>query len=181
MALKSTIHKVSLDVADLDRNYYHRHVLTVAKHPSETDERMMLRLVAFARHADSRLAFGAGLCDSTEPDLWCRDLTGNVDCWIDLGQPDERRIAKACGRAAQVVIYAYGGQATRQWWQQLEGRLGRFRNLSVFAVAPDAVRSLGSLAERSMDLYATVNDDTVLLVSRDASIEIAVEYLLRRP
>jgi len=125
MALKSTIFKAELSVADIDRGYYHDHALTIARHPSETDERMMVRLLAFALHADERLAFGRGLSTEDEPDLWQRDLTGAIDRWIDVGLPDERDVRKACGRAREVDVLAYGGRAVELWWQGACERLER--------------------------------------------------------
>src|SRR6185295_12969669 len=117
MALKSTIFKAEISVADIDRGYYRDHALTIARHPSETDERMMLRLLAFALHADDALEFGRGISTDDEPDLWRRDLTGAIKAWIDVGLPDEREVRKACGRADQVHILAYGGRAVDLWWQ----------------------------------------------------------------
>src|SRR6185436_13552241 len=106
MALKSTVFRAELAVADIDRGYYADHPLVLARHPSETDERMMVRLLAFALHADPLLAFGKGLSTDEEPDLWRRDLTGAIGLWIDVGRPDERRVKKACGRADQVIVYS---------------------------------------------------------------------------
>src|SRR5258708_39391271 len=111
MALKATIFKAELHIADMERGYYQDHSLTVARHPSETDERMMVRLLAFALNADATLAFGAGLSTDDEPDLWRKDLTGSIETWIDVGLPDEKRIRKACGRAAEVLVYSYVGHA----------------------------------------------------------------------
>lgn len=177
MALKSTICKATINVADIDRNYYADHALTIARHPSETDERMMLRLLAFACHADEALTLCKGISDADEPDLWQRDLTGAIVRWIELGQPDERRIAKACGRAAEVLIYAYGRQSTRLWWQQTTGKLGRFSNLKVIAISPESVRELGLMAKRSISLQATIQDGQVLLSDPNGAIQINLEVL----
>jgi uncharacterized protein YaeQ len=117
MALKSTIFKAELSVADIDRGYYRDHILMIARHPSETDERMMVRLLAFALHADDALTFGRGLSTQDEPDVWRRDLTGAIEQWIDVGLPDEREVRKACGRAREVYVLAYGGRAVDLWWQ----------------------------------------------------------------
>ncbi len=125
MALKSTIFKVELSVADIDRGYYGDHALTIARHPSETDERMMVRLLAFALHADAALAFGRGLSTEDEPDLWQRDLTGTIERWIDVGLPDERDLRRACGRAREVSVLAYGGRAVELWWEGVRERLAR--------------------------------------------------------
>ena len=118
MALKSTIFKAELSVADIDRGYYGDHALTIARHPSETDERMMVRLLAFALHADDALTFGRGLSSEDEPDLSRRDLTGTIELWIDVGLPDERDLRKACGRSREVHVYAYGGRACALWWEK---------------------------------------------------------------
>ena len=125
MALKATIFKADLQIADMDRSYYADHSLTVARHPSETDERMMVRLLAFALHAGEALAFGKGLSTEDEPDLWLRDLTGVIDLWIDVGLPDEKRIRRACGRAEQVYVYSYGGHGADLWWKQTGADLER--------------------------------------------------------
>ena len=88
MAIKSTIFKIDLQITDLDRNYYQTHALTIARHPSETDERMIVRVIAFALHAHASLEFGKGLSAEDEPDLWRRDLTGTIEQWIEVGLPD---------------------------------------------------------------------------------------------
>ncbi len=111
MALKATICKAELHIADMERGYYKDHALTIARHPSETEERMMVRILAFALNADDALGFGAGLSTDDEPDLWRKDLTGNIETWIDVGLPGEKRMRKACGRAEAVVVYSYGGRA----------------------------------------------------------------------
>ena len=118
MALKSTVVKAELQVSDLDRHYYATHNLTVAQHPSETDERLMVRLLAFALFAEERLEFGRGLSQDDEPDLWLKELTGEIDLWIDLGQPEEARIRKACGRARRAVVVTYSGRSADIWWEK---------------------------------------------------------------
>ena len=121
MAIKATIFKAELQVSDLDRNHFATHSLTLARHPSETDERMMVRVLAFALHAHDALAFGKGLGADDEPDLWQKDLTGAIEVWIEVGQPDEKRVRRACGRAAQVFIYAYGDRIVDSWWDRARG------------------------------------------------------------
>jgi uncharacterized protein YaeQ len=133
MALKSTIFKAALQVADMDRGYYADHALTIARHPSETDERMMLRVLAFALHADPQLSFGKGISTDDEPDLWRCDLTGAILLWIDVGQPDEKLVRRACGRADQVIVYTYGRGAD-VWWGRNESTLERLQNLTVAGV-----------------------------------------------
>jgi len=165
MALKSTIFKAELQVSDLDRGHFATHSLTIARHPSETDERMMVRLLAFALNADEALEFGRGLSSEDEPDLVKRDLTGAIDLWIDVGLPDERAIRKAAGRAREVKVYLYGGRSAALWWAQNEGALARLRNVTV-AEIPDAVADpLTLLAQRSMRLDCTIQDAQVWLAA----------------
>jgi len=172
MALKATIFKAELQIADMDRNYYHEHALTLARHPSETDERMMVRLLAYALHASDTLAFGKGLSTDDEPDLWQKDLTGAIELWIDVGQPDERRIRRACGRAQQVCIYSYGGQGAGIWWDQIAGKLDRSRNLTVISVPAAASQALGRIARRNMQLHCTVQDQQVWLGDAEDRVQV---------
>ena len=165
MALKSTIFKAELQVSDLDRNHFASHALTLARHPSETDERMMIRLLAFALNADERLEFGPGLSSEDEPDLVKRDLTDAIDLWIDVGLPDERAVRKAAGRAREVKVYAYGGRSAALWWAQIEAPLARTRNLSVFEIGEDVAGALTALAARNMRLDCTIQDAQVWLAA----------------
>lgn len=174
MALKATIFKARLQVADMDRHYYGDHSLTLARHPSETDERMMLRLLAFARHAHEDLAFGRGVSTDDEPDLWIRSLTGEIELWIQLGQPDEREIRRACGRARQVVLYTYSGQAAGIWWEQLGSRLAVLGNLSVYDIPPESMQALAQLAARGMDLNVTIQDGAIWLANAETAVEINI-------
>jgi uncharacterized protein YaeQ len=162
MALKATIHKALLQVADMDRNHYGDYPLTIARHPSETDERMMLRLVVFALHAHELLAFGKGLSDPDEPDLWRKDLTGIIQEWIELGQPDEKSLLRACGRADRVFVYGFGASAA-QWWKAAAPKLARAKNLIVRRLTPTAETPLAALADRSMSLQCTVQEGQIWL------------------
>src|SRR5579864_484594 len=173
MALKSTICKAELAVADIERGYYRDHAITIARHPSETDERMMVRLLAFALHADDALAFGRGLSADSEPDLWRRDLTGTIEQWIDVGLPDEREVRKACGRAREVHVLAYGGRAVDLWWQASRARLERQDRLAVSEVPIDASRALAQMAARSMRLQITIQEGNVLFA--DGAISLSLE------
>ena len=158
MALKSTIFKAELQVSDLDRHYYASHTLTLARHPSETDERLMVRLLAFALFADERLEFGRGLSAEDEPALWQKDLTGAIELWIEVGLPDERELRKACGRAGKVVTVCYGGRSADIWWNQNRGKLERLRNLTVINLQPASTQTLATLANRNMQLQCTIQD-----------------------
>jgi len=164
MALKATIYKADLQIADMDRNYYQEHGLTIARHPSETDERLMIRLLAFALHAGPALGFTKGLSDTDEPDLWQKDLTGAIELWIEIGQPDEKRLMKACGRAEKVVVYSYSA-TSHLWYKQIAGKLERARNLSVVHIPAEASAQLEKLAQRSMRLQCTIQDGQVWLTN----------------
>lgn len=175
MALKSTIYKADLQIADMDRHYYGDHSLTIARHPSETDERMMVRVAAFGLFADERLEFCKGLSDTDEPDLWQKDLTGQIETWIECGQPDERRIAKASGRADRVVVIAYGGRTSDIWWQGVKGKIERLQNVTVWTLDEGVADALGRLAERTMRLQLTVQDGEASLGS--ASVDpVAIRW-----
>jgi uncharacterized protein YaeQ len=162
MALKATIFKASLQVSDIDRNYYGEHSLTLARHPSETDERMMMRVLAFALNAHEHLTFGKGLSDIDEPDIWQKDLTGQIVHWIDVGQPDEKRLIRASGRADRVTVYTYGRGAA-PWWAANAERLRRAKNLNVWRVPSEASELVGKLAERAMQLQCTIQEGQVWL------------------
>jgi uncharacterized protein YaeQ len=178
MALKATIFKAALQIADMDRNYYGEHALTIARHPSETDERMMVRLLAFALHAEERLAFGRGLSDEGEPDVWEKDLTGAITTWIDVGLPDDKRIRKAAGRAGQVYVYSYGAaHGTRLWWEQVESKLDKARNVTVIRLPATETRELASLSDRNMKLTCTVQDAQIWFANDAGSVEVHPETL----
>ena len=170
MALKSTICKALLQIADMERNYFQDHTLTIARHPSETDERMMVRVLAFALHAAPDLAFGKGLSDDEEPDLWLKDLTGAIRLWIDIGQPDEKRMRRACGRADQVFVYAYGGQGTELWWKKTAAEVECCENLTVIQLPYEACKTLVKLAERNMQLNCTIQEGQLWLANASDSV-----------
>ncbi len=172
MALTATIYKAELAIADMDRGYYATHSLTLARHPSETDERLMVRLLAFAFHANEHLEFTRGICVEDEPALWARNLSGEIETWIEVGQPDEKRIRKACNRAEQVAIYAYGGHAAELWWERTRSRVTRFSNLQVFDLTPNATGGLAALAERSMRLQCTIQDGQAWMGNSQATVPI---------
>jgi uncharacterized protein YaeQ len=176
MALKATIFKAELQIADMDRQYYHDHSLTIARHPSETDERMMVRLLAFVRHADDALSFGKGLSDIEEPDLWRKDLTGAIDLWIEVGQPDEKRILKACGRAAHVVVYSYSSNSGI-WWNQISSRVERAKNLTVVNLSPAVSSAMAKLAQRNMKLQCTVQDGQIWVTGDDETVQVDLTML----
>ena len=178
MALKSTIYKIDLNIADMDRQYYAQHNLTLAKHPSETDERVMVRLIAFTLYANELLTFGKGLSDDEEPDLWQKDLTGAIQLWIDVGLPTEKDIRKACGKSAQVAVVLYGGRIADMWWQQNSKGLLKLNNLTVINL-PET-QALASLAERGMNISCTKQDDQILVSHDRGSFDIT-PIILKEP
>jgi len=172
MAIKATVFKANLQIADMERHYYQDHALTLAQHPSETDERMMVRLLAFALHAHEYLEFGQGMTDEDEADLWQKDLTGAIELWIDVGIPDEKLIRKACGRARQVVIYSYGGRVVDMWFSQNRAQFERQHNLTIINLPPESTKELPKLVHRTMDLQCTIQDGQVWLSDGEHSVEI---------
>ncbi|MEO5669562.1 MAG: YaeQ family protein [Ramlibacter sp.] len=180
MALKSTIFKAHVAIADIDHAYYADHQLTLARHPSETDERMMIRLVALALNAhrlqtecggDGVLAFGAGLSNPEDPDVSLRDFTGQTRLWIEVGQPEDKPLAKACGKSDQVSVYCFH-HAAEVWWRGIETKLTRLQNLSVYRVPTVASLALAALAQRSMQLQATIQEGTLMLGDGAKSVDI---------
>jgi len=172
MALKSTIFKAELQISDMGRNYYGDHCLTLARHPSETDERMMVRLLAFALHAHEALVFADSIGNDEEPSLWQKDLTGAIQVWIDVGQPDEKRIRKACGRAASVFVFSYGGHGVDVWLSQIRSSFERSRNLTVINLPAGAPEALAGLAQRSMKLQFTIQDGQVWLTDHKETVHL---------
>lgn len=174
MALKATIYKAELNIADVDRHFYTDLNLTIARHPSETDERMMARVLAMALYAEQNPVFTKGLFDVDEPELWARDLTDAITLWIDLGQPDETRLKKACARAARVVALCYGGGCER-WWTSIADKLARLDNLEVRQLSAASSAALGALAQRGMKLQVMIQDGDITVHGEtgEAKIELA--------
>ena len=180
MAIKSTIFKAHLQIADIDHGYYADHALTLARHPSETDERMMIRLCALALQAhklqtvcngDGTLSFGAGLSNPDEPDVWLKDFTGRIRLWIEAGQPEDKPLIKACGKADEVMLYCFN-HAAEVWWKGMQNKLSRPQNLSVFRVPTLASQALIGLAQRSMQLQATIQEGTLNLGDGAQTVDI---------
>lgn len=170
MATKATIYKALLNIANMDINYYNEFNLTLAQHPSETDLRLMVRIVAFIRNANEDLAFCKGIAQDDEPDLWEKSLDGSIKLWIDLGQPDEKRIKKACGRSEKVIIYTYQEGMASPWFKQMEKVIKRFKNLSVVYLNFDG--DLEELAQRSMSLQCNISDAELTLINDDKSVMV---------
>jgi len=176
MAQKSTIYKAALNISDMDRGYYHDHNLTIALHPSETEERMMVRLVAFALFADEYLAFTRGISTDDEPDLWQKSLSDEIELWIDLGAPDEKRVRKACGRSKKTVIILYHDRHM-VWWQQHQHQLTRFENLDILQFEDNVAADLLSLCQRSMQLQVTIQDGDLWISNGEHTVLVRPKTL----
>ncbi|MEJ6504201.1 MAG: YaeQ family protein [Rhodobacter sp.] len=163
MAQKATIHKVELSVSDMDRHYYETHNLTVAKHPSETDERLMVRILAFALNAHERLEFSRGLSTDDEPDIWQKSLSGELELWVALGLPSDKVVRQSCGKADEVIVYCYGGRTAEIWWEKIKNSTTRFNNLQVINFSETDTSELAKQASRSMKLQVNIQDRDVMV------------------
>lgn len=177
MAQNATIFKAELQISDMDRHYYASHALTLARHPSETDERLMVRVLAFILNATEELAMGKGISSDDEPDLWQKDLTGAVEKWIEIGQPDEKRVRRACGLSREVIIYPYSGNSADVWWEQNKRALDKLDKVSVVNIPAEISDALGRLAQRTMQLQATIQDGEVWITDNDNSLQVMVQVL----
>lgn len=180
MAINSTIFKVTLKIADMERHYYHDHALTLAQHPSETNERMMIRLLAFGLHAHEYLEFGQGMTNDEEADVWLKDLSSVIDLWIDVGLPDEKWIRKACGRSKQVIVYCYGGRAVELWFAQNSAKFERLKNLTVINLPQKSTLAIANMVQRNMTLNFTIQEGYVLLTNGNESEMIELTSLKKR-
>lgn len=176
MALAATVHKLDLGIADMRRNHYGDYALTLARHPSETEPRLMVRALAFALHASEQLSFSRGLSSSDEPALWEQSLSGEQLLWVMLGQPDLKWLKKACGQARQVSLICYGGRQAQSWWDENRDALVRFNNLLITNFDSDAVQRLPQLLTRSMRLQCTVQEDQLWLSSAEDSVALSFEH-----
>jgi len=183
MALRATVYKVELQVSDLDRQVFDAASLALARHPSETEERLMVRLLAFALHCGEGLAFGRGISSEDEAAVWQRDLAGNLRLWIEVGLPDERALRKACGKSDRVVLYTYGGRTAARWWDQNGAALERLANLQVIDLPQDFTQALAAQAQRSLQAQVTVQDGELWFSVGDATLHVrpAVRQALRTP
>ena len=172
MASNATIFKATVQISDMDRQYYQDHAITLARHPSETDERMMVRLLAFALHAHEALSFGRGVSAEEEPALWVKDLTGTIDIWIEVGQPNERSIRQACGQAKQVYVYTYGGRGADQWWEKNFTTLERLNNLTVINLPLEGSRALAQLTQPNMQLQCTIQERQIWMTEGETTAHI---------
>jgi len=177
MAIKATISKANVQVSDIDRGHYADYPVVIARHPSETDERMLVRLLAFALNVPmdgdhGPLEFAKDIWDPDEPSLWQRDYTGDIVHWIEVGQPDEKRLLRTTARVGQVSVYSFSA-STPIWWKNIEPKLTRVRNLTVWQIPSEQSEALATLAQRTMDLQVTVQDGAIWVGDGTHSIEVA--------
>ena len=177
MALRSSVIKAQLQIADMDRHYYQDHNLTLAQHPSETDQRVMVRLLAFALNAHEDLKFSSNLSDEGESELSIMNLHGDPELWVEFGLPDEKWLRKASQRSKVVKLYAYGGRSLPIWWKQNEKDLKRFENLSILTLSDEAIEALERMYQRSMSLQFSINEGAVLVSDGSHAVEIELEKL----
>ncbi|WP_430473078.1 YaeQ family protein [Thalassospira lucentensis] len=175
MAQKATIYKIELSVSDMDRHYYETHKLTVAKHPSETDERLMVRVVAFALNAHEHLELTKGLSTDDEPDIWQKTLSGEIDVWVALGLPSEKVLRQSCSKAAKVIVYPYGGRAAEMWWDKLKNGTNRFDNLQVINFSETDTAALAKLASRAMNLQINIQNGDVMVSVNESVVYVTLD------
>ena len=173
MAQNASIYKVELSVSDMDRHYYETHKLTLAKHPSETVERLMVRIIAFALNAHERLEMTNGISTDGEPDIWQKSLSGELDVWVALGLPSEKLIRQSCSKAGKVIIYPYGGRIADLWWDKVKTSTRRFENLQVIGLSEQDTDTLTKLATRSMKLQVNIQDGDVMVSIGDSIVNIS--------
>lgn len=173
--MKYTIFKAKFSIADLNRQYFEDHSVTTARHPSETNRRLMVRMLAFALNAQERLTFNKGLCTSDEPEIWMKNFSDDIEVWIDVGEPSEKRLRKACQKAEKVVLYCYDADTARPWWSKMKNLVQRFDNLSIYFLPDDELNELETWAERSMQISVTIDQSEVQLYSEQGTLSITLE------
>lgn len=179
MALSASIFKTNVQLSDMDRQHYSTYSLTLARHPSETDERMMARLIAFMRYADEGLVFTKGLSDTEEPDIWIKDLTGQTDLWIEVGAPTVKRIVSKSRQAKKIVVFGYGRNA-ELWWKKSKADLEKVHNLEVVILPPELTESISLHVERSMEWQCLIQDRQMSLIGKDGSFEVDLQVCTRQ-
>lgn len=178
MALTATVFKASLDISDLRRHHYQHYAFTIARHPSETDERMMLRLLAFALFAHQDLEFTRGISDTDEPDLWLKAPSGEIELWVELGNPSSKRLRRARSLASKIMVVSYGGRTAEQWWLENERELRGFKSLSLIEIAQTESQALAEMAQRNMRLQFTLDEDSIWVSDQSTSLEIQAQLRL---
>lgn len=175
MALKPTIYKLKIALSDMDRQIYKTLQLTVAQHPSETLERMMVRVLAYCLNAQENILFTRGLSAPEEPDIQVNELHGSMLCWIDVGEPAAARIKKATRIASQVKVYSFNSKSD-VWWQQERAQFAEL-TAQVLQLPWPEVQRLASLTQRTMEFSVTVTDGTAFFTTANGDCELNWRYL----
>ena len=175
MAIKPRVFKVNLQIADMNRNYYADHLLTIAQHPSETNERLITRILAFVLNAHENLVFAEGITDANQADLWVKDYNDSVQLWIDVGLPDEKQVKKAAQKADKLIVYCYNGRATDIWWNKLKA--DNYKNFSAYKFEEEVIQHLAELNLAGAKLNFMVQDDEILLTTGNDSLVLKVVAL----
>lgn len=178
MAIKPTIYKARISLSDLERDYYDAISLTIAQHPSETLERMMVRVLAYCINAQEDLELTKGLDEVDEPDLWVRTMDEQTTLWIDVGEPSFERVKKACNQAKAVKVYSFNSKSD-VWWAQGEAKLSRLE-ASVYRFPWDNIEALAKLVERTMDLSVTITGNSAYVAGDLGEVEVSWEVLQSR-
>lgn len=170
MATKPTIYKLKISLSDLNRNYYDTLSLTLAQHPSETLERMMVRTLAYCINAEEYLTFAKGLNSDDEPDIWAKTLDDQISLWIDVGEPSLERIKKASRQAHALKIYCFNSKAD-VWWTQAQAKISRI-NASIIQFQWEEIQALAAMVERTMEISVTITGDSAYVATERGECEI---------
>jgi uncharacterized protein YaeQ len=165
MALKATVYKAQIAVANLNLHHYSDYSLTLAKHPSETDLRFLIRVLTFGLLSQEDLQFTKGLSTDAEPDMWKINHDGSIEHWVELGLPDERRIRQICGKAHNVSIFTYHGKQAEQWFETIARKLDRFDHLSIIHFNFEDPQILEKFVNKGMKLSLTIEDNEIWLAT----------------
>jgi uncharacterized protein YaeQ len=176
MALTATIHNFTINLADVDRGVYETLAVKVAQHPSETDEYLITRVIAYALEFTEGIAFSPGIAEPDHPAIAVRDLTGELKVWIDVGAPDANRLHKASKAAPRVVVYTH--REPRTIIKALAGeRIHRAEALELYAVDRDLIAALAEKLERRMTLQLSVTDRHLFITIDGDTLSGAVERI----
>ncbi len=177
--MKPTIIKAELQISDMNRHYYEQHSLTMAQHLDESNLHLMGRLIAFALFAEENLEFSKGFFELSEPAIWKKSYSNDLELWIDLGTPEEKRIKKACSLADRVVLFSFSDKSEK-WWSQIETKLSRLQNLTVFTLPEAKVEELANLLERTMQVAVTIDGNQVWITIGEVMVELEPTFLKGR-
>jgi uncharacterized protein YaeQ len=177
MALKATIFKAKISLSNLNIHFYDELTLTIARHPSENNLRMMSRILAYLLTAQEGPVFTKGISSDTEPDIWIVNHDGSVDHWIELGHLDERRIRQSSSKAKKVSIFSYQGNQSLSWFSSIENGLSRFNNLNIIHFSFPENQNIEDFAERGMNFSCNIEDDEMWLSTEQDRICVQFQYL----